>query len=181
VRAARPRLARPPSRSVYPPPMASAELSRRVEKVVGYPPLSELDEPQRRIPGSRCGRPSATSVVRSGVASPVPTAMARSRRSGSAGGSRTFGSSAVGCLGRQDQADQLLLRSPQAGGRPCLHRKALREDLSSPIAEPHPQAGMQTRRDRVSAIGTVRSGPRLVPGSTTAPHVRPIGTLRPRA
>jgi hypothetical protein len=28
--------------------MASAELSRRVEKVVGYPPLSELGEPQRR-------------------------------------------------------------------------------------------------------------------------------------
>jgi hypothetical protein len=28
--------------------MASAELSRRVEKVVGYPPLSELDEQQRR-------------------------------------------------------------------------------------------------------------------------------------
>ena len=28
--------------------MASAELSRRVEKVVGYPPLSELDELQRR-------------------------------------------------------------------------------------------------------------------------------------
>ena len=28
--------------------MASAELSRRVEKVVGYPPLSELTEAQRR-------------------------------------------------------------------------------------------------------------------------------------
>ena len=28
--------------------MASAELSRRVEKVVGYPPLSELGELQRR-------------------------------------------------------------------------------------------------------------------------------------
>ena len=28
--------------------MASAELSRRVEKVVGHPPLSELDELQRR-------------------------------------------------------------------------------------------------------------------------------------
>jgi hypothetical protein len=28
--------------------MASAELSRRVDKVVGYPPLSELDERQRR-------------------------------------------------------------------------------------------------------------------------------------
>jgi hypothetical protein len=28
--------------------MASAGLSRRVEKVVGYPPLSELDETQRR-------------------------------------------------------------------------------------------------------------------------------------
>jgi hypothetical protein len=28
--------------------MASAELSRRVGKVVGYPPLSELDELQRR-------------------------------------------------------------------------------------------------------------------------------------
>jgi hypothetical protein len=27
--------------------MASAELSRRVEKVVGYPPLCELDEHQR--------------------------------------------------------------------------------------------------------------------------------------
>jgi hypothetical protein len=29
-------------------PMASAELSRRVAKVVGYPPLSELDDLQRR-------------------------------------------------------------------------------------------------------------------------------------
>jgi hypothetical protein len=28
--------------------MASAELSRRVEKVVGYPPLSELSDLQRR-------------------------------------------------------------------------------------------------------------------------------------
>jgi hypothetical protein len=28
--------------------MASAELSRRVEKVVGYPPLSDLSEHQRR-------------------------------------------------------------------------------------------------------------------------------------
>jgi hypothetical protein len=28
--------------------MASAELSRRVEKVVSYPPLSELDDLQRR-------------------------------------------------------------------------------------------------------------------------------------
>ena len=28
--------------------MASAELSHRVEKVVGYPPLSELGELQRR-------------------------------------------------------------------------------------------------------------------------------------
>ena len=28
--------------------MASAELSRRVEKVVGYPPLSELSDFQRR-------------------------------------------------------------------------------------------------------------------------------------
>jgi hypothetical protein len=28
--------------------MASAELSRRVEKVVGYPPLLEMDDRQRR-------------------------------------------------------------------------------------------------------------------------------------
>jgi hypothetical protein len=28
--------------------MPSAELSRRVEKVVGYPPLSEIDPAQRR-------------------------------------------------------------------------------------------------------------------------------------
>jgi hypothetical protein len=28
--------------------MATADLSRRVEKVVGYPPLSELDDLQRR-------------------------------------------------------------------------------------------------------------------------------------
>jgi hypothetical protein len=28
--------------------MASAELSRRVRKVVGYPPLSEMSEVQRR-------------------------------------------------------------------------------------------------------------------------------------
>ena len=28
--------------------MANAELSRRVEKVVGYPPLVEMDDQQRR-------------------------------------------------------------------------------------------------------------------------------------
>jgi hypothetical protein len=28
--------------------MASAELSRRVASVVGYPPLSEMSDPQRR-------------------------------------------------------------------------------------------------------------------------------------
>jgi hypothetical protein len=28
--------------------MASAELSRRVERVVGYPPLSEMGDQQRR-------------------------------------------------------------------------------------------------------------------------------------
>jgi hypothetical protein len=28
--------------------MASAELNRRVEKVVGYPPLSEMGDDQRR-------------------------------------------------------------------------------------------------------------------------------------
>jgi hypothetical protein len=28
--------------------MASADLSRRVENVVGYPPLSEMDDSQRR-------------------------------------------------------------------------------------------------------------------------------------
>ena len=38
----------PVSRSTYPPPMASVELSRRVEKVVAYPPLDELSELQRR-------------------------------------------------------------------------------------------------------------------------------------
>jgi hypothetical protein len=35
-------------RSIYPAPMASAELSRRVEKVVGYPSLSEMSDLQRR-------------------------------------------------------------------------------------------------------------------------------------
>jgi hypothetical protein len=34
--------------SVYAPPMASAELSRRVEKVVAYPPLCEMGADQRR-------------------------------------------------------------------------------------------------------------------------------------
>jgi hypothetical protein len=29
--------------------MASAAMSRRVEKVVGYPPLSEIGERQRRV------------------------------------------------------------------------------------------------------------------------------------
>jgi hypothetical protein len=29
-------------------PMASPELSRRVENVVGYPPMSEIDSDQRR-------------------------------------------------------------------------------------------------------------------------------------
>jgi hypothetical protein len=41
-------IARPVSRSVYPPPIASAELSRHVEKVVGYSPLVEMDDQQRR-------------------------------------------------------------------------------------------------------------------------------------
>jgi hypothetical protein len=36
--------------------MASAELSRRVEKVVGYPPLSEMGELQRREFHERCSR-----------------------------------------------------------------------------------------------------------------------------
>ena len=35
-------------KAVYAAAMASAELSRRVEKVVGYPPLSELDDLERR-------------------------------------------------------------------------------------------------------------------------------------
>jgi hypothetical protein len=30
------------------PPVASTELSRRVENAVGYPPLSEMDADQRR-------------------------------------------------------------------------------------------------------------------------------------
>ena len=36
------------SRSIYALPMASAERSRRVKRVVGYPPLSELSDLQRR-------------------------------------------------------------------------------------------------------------------------------------
>jgi len=36
------------SRRIYAAPMASAELSRRVEKVVAYPPLSEMSDLQRR-------------------------------------------------------------------------------------------------------------------------------------
>ena len=35
-------------RRIYAAPMASAELSRRVEKVVAYPPLSEMSDLQRR-------------------------------------------------------------------------------------------------------------------------------------
>jgi hypothetical protein len=34
--------------------MASAELSRRVENVVGYPPLSEMSDEQRRELGRLC-------------------------------------------------------------------------------------------------------------------------------
>jgi hypothetical protein len=34
--------------------MASAELSRRVEKVIGYPALVEMDEGQRRESRRRC-------------------------------------------------------------------------------------------------------------------------------
>jgi hypothetical protein len=41
-------IARPVSPLAYPAPMASAELSRRVEKVVGYPPLCEMGDLQRR-------------------------------------------------------------------------------------------------------------------------------------
>ena len=37
-----------PARPVYSAPMASAELSRRVERVVGYPPLCEMGDLQRR-------------------------------------------------------------------------------------------------------------------------------------
>jgi len=36
------------SRSIYAPPMASAALSRRVGKVVAYPPLCEMSDLQRR-------------------------------------------------------------------------------------------------------------------------------------
>jgi hypothetical protein len=35
-------------RRIYAAPIASAELSRRVEKVVAYPPLSEISDLQRR-------------------------------------------------------------------------------------------------------------------------------------
>jgi hypothetical protein len=42
--------------------MASAELSRRVEKVVGYPPLSELGDPQRRE-FTRCSATPAAAVA----------------------------------------------------------------------------------------------------------------------
>jgi hypothetical protein len=55
--AARSRLCR-----VYAAPMASAELSRRVEKVVGYPPLSEL------------GRPGASRIGSGSVAPLLATA-----------------------------------------------------------------------------------------------------------
>jgi hypothetical protein len=41
-------VARPVARSLYPPPMASAELSRRVEKVVAYPPRLEMGDFQRQ-------------------------------------------------------------------------------------------------------------------------------------
>jgi hypothetical protein len=34
--------------ALFPAPMASAVLSRRVRKVVGYPPLSEISADQRR-------------------------------------------------------------------------------------------------------------------------------------
>jgi hypothetical protein len=38
----------PVSGSLYGMPMASADLSRRVQKVVGYPPLSHMSTRQRR-------------------------------------------------------------------------------------------------------------------------------------
>jgi hypothetical protein len=34
---------------LYPLPVASAELSRRVGKVVAYPPLSDMSDQQRRL------------------------------------------------------------------------------------------------------------------------------------
>jgi hypothetical protein len=66
--------------------MASAGLSRRVEKVVGYPPLSEVGDLQRRefhealldadgfedLPGS--GRPPSSELSRSGPSSGSSTA-----------------------------------------------------------------------------------------------------------
>jgi hypothetical protein len=39
---------RPVSRSIYAPPMASADLSRRVAAAVAYPPLCEMSDLQRR-------------------------------------------------------------------------------------------------------------------------------------
>jgi hypothetical protein len=36
--------------------MASAELSRRIEKVAANPPLSELDRPANTSVGSRAGK-----------------------------------------------------------------------------------------------------------------------------
>jgi hypothetical protein len=41
-------IARPVSRSVYAAPMASAELSRHVDKIVGYPPPCDMGAAQRR-------------------------------------------------------------------------------------------------------------------------------------
>jgi hypothetical protein len=44
--------------------MASAELSRRVEKVVGYKPLSEMSAGQRGGSTRRCSKPTASRTCR---------------------------------------------------------------------------------------------------------------------
>jgi hypothetical protein len=44
--------------------MASAALSRRVEKVVAYPPLCDMDDRQRREFHEACLTPTASSTCR---------------------------------------------------------------------------------------------------------------------
>jgi hypothetical protein len=42
--------------------MASAELSRRVEKIVGYPPLSEMGDLQGASSTRRCSRRTGSRI-----------------------------------------------------------------------------------------------------------------------
>jgi hypothetical protein len=139
--------------------MASVDLSRRVEKVVGYPPLSEMGDLQRRefhealreadcfedLPGKlqtparpgRRGRPAGADEHRgmSARCSHVPT---RQTLISVAGSSKVISSrnTTMGCA--SDVRD--------TSARACYARAADSRD-------PRPRAGVPARPERVGVTG----------------------------